>query len=178
MIGSSNSSTDYTNRALIFSFASGEWYHGTIDGAAPNEYLFDVIYEDGDVDEAIDPKCIRRWVPYKVGETVEALDNYNFYHRGRITQIHYDIEEDDEGEFYDIQVEQGPYMEMVEQKALRRFTPKPPLKLGDRVTARFEGGKEAFPARIVKVHGDGTYAASYEDGDYEEHVPRGFIQLQ
>lgn len=69
-------------------------------------------------------------------------------------------------------------MEMVEHKDLRRFTPKPSLKFGDQVWARFEGGEEVFPARIVKVHGDGTYAADYEDGDYEEHVPAEFIQLQ
>ena len=44
--------------------------------------------------------------------------------------------------------------------------------------ARHGGGKEAFPARIVRDRGDGTYDVDYDDGDKEKSVPRKLIHIK
>ena len=38
---------------------------------------------------------------------------------------------------------------------------------GDRVVARYYQGRRSYPGYITNVNVDGTYAVSYDDGDYE-----------
>ena len=51
------------------------------------------------------------------------------------------------------------------------------LKTGQMVEARFQGGSKYYSGRIVRVRRDGTYDIEYVDGDREEGVPKGMIQM-
>jgi hypothetical protein len=138
-----------------------------------NEGDYDVMYEDGEVDESLLPHCIRRWVPYEIGETVEfrSSEEEEFY-RGRIILVH----EGDE-EKYDIEAEDGDVLTEYTPVDLRRFIEVlNTFKIGAIVMAEFQGNEEWFPGKIVSVHGDGTYAVLYKDGDYEEQVHADLIK--
>ena len=51
----------------------------------------------------------------------------------------------------------------------------PLLPIGTRVIARFEG-KDFFPGRIDGIQEDDTYAVRFDDGDYDESVPKDNIR--
>ena len=52
------------------------------------------------------------------------------------------------------------------------------LVLARYCATRFGGAlTKLYPGTIAKVYGDGTYDIRYDDGDYEEHALRKFIQL-
>ena len=46
------------------------------------------------------------------------------------------------------------------------------LSVGDSVEARFDGGPDFHPGKVVASNGDGTYAIDYSDGDKEPAVNR------
>eukprot|EP00939_MAST-03C_sp_MAST-3C-sp1_P004810 g4810.t1 len=50
------------------------------------------------------------------------------------------------------------------------------LSKGDRVRARFEGGRLWQHGRIRKVHQNGTYDVEYDDGERETRVKRSFMK--
>jgi hypothetical protein len=130
------------------------------------------MYGDGEVDESLLSHCIRRWVPYEVGETVEFQPSEEEFYRGRIILVH----EGDE-EKYDIEAENGDILTEYTPVDLRRFAEVlNTFKNGAIVMAEFQGNEEWFPGKIVSVHGDGTYAVLYNDGDYEKHVHANLIE--
>jgi hypothetical protein len=45
------------------------------------------------------------------------------------------------------------------------------LKVGDKVEARFRGGRKFFAGTISAVNRDGTYDVRYDDGDKEASIP-------
>ena len=50
-------------------------------------------------------------------------------------------------------------------------------ELGDRIKARFMGGRNWYPGVVSMLFSDGTHGISYDDGDREARVPRSMIQL-
>lgn len=50
------------------------------------------------------------------------------------------------------------------------------FRLGQRVQARFKGRSKYYPAKVTKVHKDGTYNLAYDDGDREQRVPGSYIK--
>uniref|UniRef100_A0A7S4BF54 Tudor domain-containing protein n=1 Tax=Chrysotila carterae TaxID=13221 RepID=A0A7S4BF54_CHRCT len=51
------------------------------------------------------------------------------------------------------------------------------LVIGERVKAKYLGGKFWYEGVVLDVHADGTAKLEYEDGDVEEKVSRDLIQL-
>lgn len=51
-----------------------------------------------------------------------------------------------------------------------------PLRLGDRIEARFREGPKWHPGKIVSVNPDGSYDIRYNDGDEERRVRRDMIR--
>ena len=51
------------------------------------------------------------------------------------------------------------------------------IKIGQMIEARYQGGSKYYNGRVIKVHGDNTYDIEYIDGDREERVPKGMIQM-
>ena len=51
----------YSNYYLPLSCTIGNgWFSGTITAAIPNEATFDIMYDDGDTDEALADDCVDR----------------------------------------------------------------------------------------------------------------------
>ena len=48
---------------------------------------------------------------------------------------------------------------------------------GDKVEARYRGNARAYPGRIARVNGDGTYNVDYDDGEKERGVAADLIKL-
>ena len=52
-----------------------------------------------------------------------------------------------------------------------------PLKVGDRVLARWARKKRRYPGVVAKVHGDGTYDVKYDDdGDVDAGLEAAYIE--
>ena len=49
------------------------------------------------------------------------------------------------------------------------------MKVGDRVEARYRGRARAYPGRIARENGDGTYDVEYDNGDKEQGVAADLI---
>lgn len=49
--------------------------------------------------------------------------------------------------------------------------------VGDRVEARFCGGRAWMAGRVSRVHRDGSYDITYGNGDRERHVPEDHVRL-
>uniref|UniRef100_K3WDV7 Tudor domain-containing protein n=1 Tax=Globisporangium ultimum (strain ATCC 200006 / CBS 805.95 / DAOM BR144) TaxID=431595 RepID=K3WDV7_GLOUD len=52
----------------------------------------------------------------------------------------------------------------------------PKYELNQRVLARFEGGREWFPATIMEIRRGNEYHVKYDDGEIEYHVPHALIK--
>ena len=50
------------------------------------------------------------------------------------------------------------------------------FKAGTEVEARFQGGDDYIPGKILKDNGDSTYKIKYETGELENKVPERFIK--
>ena len=131
-------------------------------------------YEDGEVDEDLKKKCVRRYKPYKVGEFTEVADtdDRKNYFTGKVVKIYAEDEE-----VYDIQTDESGLFRLVPTSRMRRAKKKSsPFEVGDKVYGLYDGDDEWFPARIEKKYKDGTYKLLYDDGDYEDKVQQQFIQ--
>ncbi|POM73584.1 Hypothetical protein PHPALM_9552 [Phytophthora palmivora] len=53
---------------------------------------------------------------------------------------------------------------------------EPEFSRGDRIEARFGGQTTYYPGTIERVHANGSYDISYDDGDEEERVARHLIR--
>ncbi|KAG7388440.1 hypothetical protein PHYPSEUDO_012501 [Phytophthora pseudosyringae] len=157
---------------------------------------YDVEYDDGDVEMRVGIEMIE--VPeakkghddertgasktnksLKVGVKVRARYNKGSkLFRGEITALHRDGT-------YDIRYEDGDKEKYVDSKDIEleeeEDEPEPPrknsssLKVGDQVEASYKNGAKMFPGKISRVHSDGTYDVTFEDGDSERRVPRSRI---
>merc|ERR1712087_752454 len=65
----------------------------------------------------------------------------------------------------------------VSSKASAKNAARVDLVLGERVKAKYMGGKFWYEGSVSAVHTDGTARIEYEDGDVEERVPRKLIEL-
>ena len=156
---------------LSLSLSSLEWYRGKIHGVLANEAIYDVEYEDGEIDESLSSDCVRPFVPYQVGDVVEARVSEESFAPGKIVQV-YDSEE-----VYDVKTDQGTFLSKLSAGNIRRFRTLPPLQVGVSVLSRFQGGQQFFPGRVVQTNPDGTYAVRYDDGDFEASVSKDLLRV-
>jgi hypothetical protein len=144
-----------------------EWYTGSVLHAMANNARYDVQYDDGDINYQLMAKCVRRFVPYVVGDSTEVREDGNIiFYPGSVTKVH------DDG-LYDVLTQGKKLYERVGTRDMRRTTKtnKKPFKVGDRVMAQFEKGEEWFPGEITKKNEDKTYAIKYDDGDVDKALP-------
>jgi len=111
-----------------------------------------------------------------VGESIEARcsdSDPNFY-PGKVTTVKGDGK-------YDIAFADGDKGPGTDRLRIRRSGEKEKGKLvvGQRVEARYGGGKKLFWGKVMAVEEDGkSYAIRYEDGDIERSVKRPLILAQ
>lgn len=138
---------------------------------------FDVVYDDGDVDEGLELRCMRPYRPYQVGEIIQVRKAEAEWVKGTILDIYED--EKNEGEaalVFDVKLEDSKIVlaeipsgdiRRLEIQRFHRF---------EHVAARYLDGDEWFPGKISRTNADGTYNVRYEDGDIELSVPIDRIQ--
>ena len=134
---------------------------------------FEIEYDDGDSDR-MGQNCFRTFVPFKVGEEIEfkSASTSDIWHPGKIMSVK------EEGQ-YAIQDTTGKVFENVSSAAMRRLGGSThEFNVGFEVLARFNGGGEWFPGKVVRENNDGTYEIQYDDGDYESNVSHKLIQLR
>ena len=121
---------------------------------------------------------------YQVGDKVEINGNKRLlgvaWFPGEIIEVNDDYT-------YDIRYTDGTEEKFLQTKFLRPVgetaasismdKSAKKLKTGQMVEARFQGGSKYYSGRIVRVRRDGTYDIEYVDGDREEGVPKGMIQM-
>jgi hypothetical protein len=146
-----------------------EWYKATIIAANPSKATYEVFYADGETDSNVARKCLRLFVPYKVGDSVEVRveGDDETYLRGEIVAV-LPVDGSDDDHF-DVETDHG-ILSLVTADRLRRFkqVDHQPFKVGSRVMAPFEGDdeEEFFPATIRVMYSDGSAAVLFDDGDY------------
>lgn len=131
---------------------------------------FDVTYEDGEEDEDLTLSCIRPFVPFHVGETVEVIFEDIFY-RGRIVEAY-------PGDVFDIKTQEAGLQKLVAPRYMRRFVEAKAVvfERGDLIEARFNGGDRWFEGKIAKLR-NGSYDITYSDGDFEKAVSPELMRL-
>ena len=156
-------------------FCLAEWYRGTIVDAVSNEASYTVQYDDGDIDESLKVRCIRRLQLYEVGEEVDFRTEVGRqWMTGTVVEI-----EDDES----ISVKDYSSGDVFDDLSPSLLRPSARVKgetnvVGLQVMARYKGGDRYFPGVIVEDNGDGTYDIQYDDGDYEDSVKKDMMTFE
>ncbi|KAL4171226.1 hypothetical protein KRP22_009324 [Phytophthora ramorum] len=173
-------------------------FAGTV-ARARSDGTYDIKYDDGDVEmrvalemiEALEskkgkeddrpdsPKSIQR---LKLGDKVRARYNKGSkMFRGEITAVHrdgtYDVRYDDGDKEKDVEATDIELEDDERDPQPSKKTPST-LQVGDLVEANFKNGVKMFPGKISRVHSDGTYDVTFDDGDSDRRVPRSRIKVQ
>lgn len=146
-----------------------EWYRGKIYEVVADKAIYNVVYDDGEVDESLSRYCIRPFRPYAVNEEVEVTDGVGSFVSGKILREY-------EGELYDVFTVEGVVMNKTMVQNIRRFEKEPDLEVDMAVMARFGGGEQWFPGRVLEIRADETVAIEYDDGDYEPALSIAFVR--
>lgn len=130
------------------------------------------MYDDGEVDDAICPTCVRPYVPYEVGEETDWTDKQSDFVPGKITAVNGE-------DSYEVELEDGRKVSNVSASNLRRTLGKNPTvgpkEVGSRVLTYFPGaGKAVYHGTIVAVNGD-KYSVQYDDGDFSDRITKAMI---
>ena len=133
--------------------------------------MYDVLYDDGEIDPGLPRLSVRPFEPYQVGEVVAArvaASGSDDYYEGRLVAVH-PRTDDSEGPQYTVDTSRVGRLYNVETKDMRRYDYE--LTLGVIVDALFYGdGDTWYRGQIVGVHPDGHFDILYEDGDQENYV--------
>ncbi|GMF29595.1 unnamed protein product [Phytophthora fragariaefolia] len=173
-------------------------FAGTITRAR-SDGTYDIRYDDGDVEMRVEMDMIevlddskRKEDPrtgspklktsMQVGDKVRA--HYNKGSKmfsGEITAVHrdgtYDIRYDDGDKEKDVDAKD---IEIVteQQDTLSMKKGLSVLKVGDFVETNYKNGVKMLPGKISRVHSDGSYDVTFDDGDTERRVPKSRIKLK
>lgn len=134
--------------------------------------VWEVEFDDGDVQVDLPARGVRKYVPYQVDESIEVRLDEETYGAGRVVAVNGD------DDTFDIEVqESGDIFTGVQPMDIRRRTGKPrKFAVGDRVQARFPGaGEEYFPGTITAVHPK-SVGIEYDDGDHIQMLPLKMVQ--
>ena len=152
-----------------------EWYRGVAIYASANRLLWDVEYDDGDLQEDLPPSAVRPYVPYQVDEIIEVRVDEETFARGHVVAMNsqddtFDIELEESSELY-ASVHPMDIRRRVGEDQRRQ------LVVGDRVHAQYPGADGYYPGTITKVHPNGSVSAQYDDGDYFENLSPRMVDL-
>ncbi|CAM9461130.1 unnamed protein product, partial [Phaeothamnion confervicola] len=203
--GSRRVSLDIGDTVEVNLKGKGRWFKGKIR-AVHRDGTVDVRYEDGDTEEAIDPRNVRQLDGggsrggaatgrkassakrgVEIGDAVEAnFKGKGRWFKGKVEAIHRD------GTF-DVRYDDGDNEERIEPAKVRQLggsggaaikpgspdgSRKTAVDIGDAVEANFKGKGRWFKGKIRAVHRDGTVDVRYDDGDTEDAVdPRNVRRL-
>lgn len=164
---------------------------------------YDITYDDGDSEQQVPADLIQsagssskpefdkrpssptvKGGGFSKGEKVKARYKGGAkYFAGKVTRLR------DDGTF-DIEYDDGDVETRVEASRIeaagddgKKIAPSPKngtasakYEVGDAVKARYKNGKKFCSGKIVRVHRDGTYYITYDDGDVETRVSADLIE--
>lgn len=181
-----------------------KWFKGKIT-RVNTDGSFNIAYDDGDQETRVPASLVRSLEDEGTetaleeehelsrGDLVEALfKNGRKYYKGKIVRrnsdgtyaIHYD-----DGD-RELRVSRDKIRPLGDpdkfstrskspSRTSRGFGDESPIgeiQRGDRVEARFRGGRKYFKGKIMRVNADGTYDIAYDDGDRDRSVPAEHIK--
>lgn len=144
-----------------------EWYKGKIKFASSDKYTWTVEFDDGELDNNLCPRCVRPFLPYRVGEGIEVRVSNVEFAPGKFTSVN------TENDSYDVLLENGELVSGASSAEIRRIDSitRNEFKRGDRVLAMFpDVSDEWFPGVVEHANKDGSFAIQYDDGDYAPRV--------
>ena len=150
-------------------FRDWEQYFPATISRMNDDLSYDVDYDDGYAEKNLPAKLLKPPKPFKVGDKVDArFRGWRTFYPGRIDKVHsthlYDVAYDDGYTETDVSSKFiRPRLEAAKAPQVVTFEFSP----GDRVAARYQGGRKRYAATVVAQRNDGTYDVAYDDGDAE-----------
>jgi hypothetical protein len=124
-------------------------------------------------------RAIQKYESIQEGDEVE-LDEEGDWYPATVTKVHpfgtYNLEDEDGTEEFDVRRASLRLVPDDDDKPLRVRVQYIPLQMGQRVEANFESSGQWFEGHIDKKNRDGTFAVQFEDGDYEDGLPKQSIR--
>lgn len=157
-----------------------EFYRARIVTPIADTTTWEVMYDDGEVDDMLCAECLRPFVPYEVGEEADWTDQTDDFVPCTVTGI---TGEDS----YEVELEDGQKLSNVSaanlRRTLQRNTPRsmtkgdPVFQVGARVMAEFPGDAKGqfYPGVITSIKGN-WYSIQYDDGDFSNRVSKDMIK--
>ena len=149
------------------------WYRGYATYASSNRLVWELEFDDGDLQIDVPAKSIRPYLPYQLGEMIEVRLNDFIFGAGKVVGV------DAKDDSFNVEVaESGIVLTNVQPMDIRRQAFLPPRKfaVGDRVQAMFPGGgHEYYMGTVTAVH-RGAIGIEYDDGDYIDNLPLNMVQ--
>ena len=140
----------------------------------------DVRTLSGELFMNIHSEKLREFEPFAEGDRVVAyFASSDSWHKAIISKVHplgtYDVDFDDGDKSYKLERRLLRNPKTMVKPVSLHFDPStlPTYKVGDPVSANFEGQGKLFPAEIIRVHKDGTYDVAYTDGSGDEEYGIG-----
>lgn len=147
------------------------YYRGTVVAIISSDASFDIEFDDGDINEALERRCLRPFRPYQVGEEVQVRQSQDndkvVWVTGIISEVYSD--EEDESLSFDVTVD-GVILTEIHSEELRRLD-STSFRPGSRVAVYDEQEEYWYPAKVVLANSDGTYVVRDMDGGVEAKVP-------
>uniref|UniRef100_A0A7S3ZU59 SET domain-containing protein n=1 Tax=Pelagomonas calceolata TaxID=35677 RepID=A0A7S3ZU59_9STRA len=153
-------------------FRDWEQYFPATVSRMNDDLTYDVDYDDGYAEKNLPAKLLKPPKPFRVGDKVDArFRGWRTFYPGTIDKVHsaslYDVAYDDGYTETDVSSKYiRPRLEAAKAPQVVTFEFSP----GDRVAARYQGGRKRYAATVVAQRHDGTYDVAYDDGDAEGGV--------
>ena len=169
-----------THKVEVQQVDQSQWKPATVADTHEENRYYTVLYDGGEsLDIQIPASRMRRGVAtalkqrpvLRVDDQVEAnFNSEGSWYPGRIVQVH-EIEGGGVGGLpeheYDVRYDDG---DAEDHKPASEVRPIPRYKMGESVEARYRGGNDWFPAKIVGVTKNNHYHLEFEDGAGEQDI--------
>lgn len=148
------------------------YYHGQVRAIDAHFGTFDIEHVDGTEQIGVQQQCLRPFIPFQVGERVQARTYYSgigtVWFHGVIVDIRSDTAK---SSLVDVSVN-GVVMSNIKLQDIRRFD-STPRKPGDWVAVM--DAKGGCKGKILRTNPDGTFRVKCRDGTVKPRIPSNKI---
>ena len=140
---------------------SGFWYSGEISQIDLDDNLFNVLYDDGDIENNVPRSRLKKDdTKFYVGQQIKGnWQNQGIYYNGRIIKIN------QVDKTFDILYEDGDEETDVPRRNIKLVN----FSVGDNILANYLGKGGWFPGIIKGINGC-LYEVMFKDGDHEINI--------
>lgn len=161
---------------------TGKPYPGKIS-AVKRDNTFDIIYDDGEIELAVDAILIRLSVestetwPLRTNDKIEGnYKGYGKWYTGKIVEV------DNDNFVYSILYDDGETESNVPRTRIKQYEELvtvddgTPISVADKVHGNYKGRGKWYPGRIKCIRDNGSIDIVYDDGEAETIVDRSLIR--